>query len=35
MPLVKCEIKLILTWSKKCIIVSNNVANHAITDTKI
>ena len=39
MPLVDCEINLILTWSKNCVIVSSNVANQnatfEITDTKL
>ena len=39
MPLINCEIDLILTWSKKCVIASNNVANQEsifeITDTKL
>ena len=39
MPLINCEVNLILTWSKKCVIVSTNVSNQiatfAITDTKL
>ena len=39
MPLINCEIKLILTWSINCVISSTNVANQnatfAITDTKL
>ena len=39
MVLINCEIDLILTWSKKCVIASNNAENHettfAITDTKL
>ena len=39
MPLLKCEINLILTWFKNCLIVSANVANQnatfARTDTKL
>ena len=39
MPLIDCEINLILTWSKNCVIVSSNVANQnatfEITDTKL
>ena len=39
MPLINCEISLILTWSANCVIVSTNVANQnatfAITDTKL
>ena len=37
MPLINCEINLIITWSKNCVI-SNAAANQdttfAITDTK-
>ena len=37
--LINCEINLILTWSKSCVIVSNTAANKkaifTITDTKI
>ena len=39
MPLINCEINLILTWSTTCVIVSTNVANKdttfEITDTKL
>ena len=39
MPLINCEINLILTWSANCAIVSTNVANQnatfEITDTKL
>ena len=39
MPLINCEINLILTWSVTCVIVSSNDANQnatfAITDTKL
>ena len=39
MPLINCEINLILTWSANCVIVSNNAANQnatfAVTDTKL
>ena len=39
MPLINCEVNLILTWSANCVIVSTNVANQnatfAITDTKL
>ena len=39
MPLINCEISLILTWSANCVIVSTNVANQnvtfEITDTKL
>ena len=38
MPLIKCEINLILTWSENCVIVYTDVANQnatiEITDTK-
>ena len=39
MPLINCEINLILTWSANCVIASTAVANQnatfAITDTKL
>ena len=39
MPLINCEINLILTWSTNCAIVSTNVADQnatfEITDTKL
>ena len=39
LPLINCEVNLILTWSANCVIVSTNVANqnatYAITDTKL
>ena len=39
MPLINCEINLILTWSENCVIVSTNVANQnstfSISDTKL
>ena len=39
LPLINCEIDLILTWSANCVIVSTNVANQnatfTITDTKL
>ena len=39
MPLINCEINLILTWSTNCVIVSTNVVNKnaasEITDTKL
>ena len=39
MPLINCEVILILTWSENCVIVSTNVENQnatfAITDTKL
>ena len=39
MPLINCEINLVLTWSTNCVIISTNVANQnekfEITDTKL
>ena len=39
MPLINCEVNLILTWSTNCVMVSTNVANlnatFAITDTTL
>ena len=39
MPLINCEVNLILTWSSTCVIISTNVQNQAarfkITDTKL
>ena len=39
MPLINCEINLILAWSENCVIVSTNVANQnatfEITDTNL
>ena len=39
MPLINCEVELILTWSENCIIVSTNIANQnptfTITDTTL
>ena len=39
MPLINCEINLILTWSANCVIVYIDVANQnatfKITDTKL
>ena len=39
MPLINCEVNLILKWSSTCVIVSSNVANQnatfTITDTKL
>ena len=38
MPLINCEVNLILTWSSTCVLVSTNAANQnatfAITNTK-
>ena len=33
MPLINCEINLILTWSSSCVIVSSNIANQGATFT--
>ena len=39
MPLINCEVNLILTWSENCVIVSTDVAcqkaKFAITGTKL
>ena len=39
LPLISCEVNLILTWYTNCVIVASNVANQnatfAITDTKL
>ena len=39
MPLINCEVNLILTWSSTCVLVATNVANQnatfAITNTKL
>ena len=39
MPLINCEVNLILTWSANCVTVSTNVANQdatfTITETKL
>ena len=39
MPLINCEVNLILTWSSTCVLISTDNANQnatfAITDTKI
>ena len=38
-PLINCEVNLILTWSVNCVIVSTNVANQGaiftITETRL
>ena len=34
MPLINCEVNLILTWSPNCVIVSTNVANQGTTFTR-
>ena len=33
MPLINCEVNLILTWSSTCVIVSNNIVNQGATFT--
>ena len=39
MPLINCEVNLILAWSANCVIVYNDVANQGatftITETKL
>ena len=39
MPLINCEVNLILTWSSTCVLVASNIEAHnptfAITDTKL
>ena len=39
MPLLNCEVNLILTWSKNCFIIANPIKNQvptfAIADTKL
>ena len=36
MPLIKCEVNLILTWSSTCVVTNSNGAGaFAITDTKL
>ena len=36
MPLINCEVNLILTWSKDCVITnSEGEAKFAITETKL
>ena len=39
MPLINCEVNLILTWSSTCVLISTNIpkenATFAITDTKL
>ena len=39
MPLINCEIRLQLKWSKKCILLAGTAANQVpeftITDTKV
>ena len=33
MPLITCEVNLILTWSANCIIIYTNVVNQILTFT--
>ena len=33
MPLINCEVELILDWSENCVIMSTNVANQNTTFT--
>ena len=39
MPLINCEVNLILTWSSTCVLIATNIDNQiatfAITDTKL
>ena len=39
MPLINCEVNLILSWSSTCVLVATNISNQnatfAITDTKL
>ena len=39
MPLINCEVNIILTWSSTCVLVATNIPNQnatfAITDTKL
>ena len=39
MPLINCEVNLILTWSSTCVLIASNIPNQnatlAITDTKL
>ena len=39
MPLINCEVNLILTWSSTCLLIATNIPNQnatfAITDTKL
>ena len=35
MPLINCEINLILTWSDKCVLSNDTKGTLAITDTKL
>ena len=33
MPLINCEVELILTWSANCVLIYNNAADQASTFT--
>ena len=36
MPLINCEVNLLLTWSKDCVIANSTVeGKFAITETKL
>ena len=39
MPLINCEVNLILTWSSTCVLIATSIQNQAarftITDTKL
>ena len=39
MPLINCEVNLILTWSSTCVLIATAVQNQAVTfaltDTKL
>ena len=39
MPLINCEVNVILTWSSTCVLISTNIPNQnatfAVTDTKL
>ena len=34
MPLINCEVELIMTWSADCVIISTNVANQVLSWNK-
>ena len=33
MPLINCEVELILTWSENCVIINTNIADQNTTFT--
>ena len=35
MPLINCEINLILIWSVNCVIISSNIANQGANFQKM